>query len=267
MNSRSLRGRILFAALLMLAAFTYVDAQRSTRKINEAFVLRSMRTLHGAQATYQATEGNGNFGSLQNLRQMGFIDEALASGSKYGYTFVVTVVPHSPPSMPATFTVTATPRVYRKTGFRSFFIATDGVLRGADKQGASADENDPEIDVESSCPSGNEQCTFSALRTLHGAEATYQATSGNGNYGSLAQLRSARLISQTLASGSANGYNFIVTFVIQTENVPASFQISAVPQVYGTTGILSFFIATDGIIHCADRNGAPADENDPPCNQ
>lgn len=268
MNPKSLKARVLFTCLLTLAAFTFVDAQRSTRQINEAFVLRSMRTLHGAQATYQATQGNGNYGSLQNLLQMGLIDEALASGTKYGYIFVVTFFPYSPSSTPATFTITAVPRLYRKTGFRSFFIATEGVIRGADKQGLPANENDPEIDdVEYSCPLGNEQCVAQALRTLHGAEATYQATSGNGNFGSLTQLRAARLISQTLASGVAYGYNITVTFVIQTQNVPASFRISAVPQTYGTTGIRSFFIATDGVIHCADRQGGPADENDPPCSE
>jgi hypothetical protein len=267
MNPKSLKTKILLTCIFTLAAFTFADAQRSTRKINEAFVQRAMRTLHSAQATYQATGGNGNFGSLRNLRQMGLIDEALATGNKYGYVFVVTFVPYSPPSTPAAFTITATPRLYRKTGYRSFFIATEGIVRGADKQGLPADENDPDIDEESRCPTGGEQCTIPNLRTLHGAEATYQATSGIGNFGSLDQLRAAGLIPRTLASGAANGYNYTVTFVIQTQTVPASFRISAVPQVYGTTGIRSYLITTDGVIRCADRNGTPADENDPPCDQ
>lgn len=268
MNFNPLKTRVLFTVMLTLAAVTVGSAQRSTRTINEEFVLRSMRTLHIAQATYHTTAGNGNFGSLQDLFQMGFIDAALASGSKYGYTFVVTFVPHSPPSTPATFTITATPRIYRKTGFRSFFIATEGVIRGADKQGMPADENDPEIDL---CVGYGLACyessTIQSLRTLSAAESTYQATYGNGNYGSLAQLRSAGLISQSLASGLTNGYSFTVTFVNRTQTVPASFRISAVPHVYRTTGIRSFFIATDGILRCADRNGSPADENDPPCNE
>jgi hypothetical protein len=267
MNPKSLKARILSTCLLTLAAFSFVDAQRSMRQINEAFVQRSMRILHGAQATYQATQGNGNYGSLQNLLQMQLIDEALATGSKYGYVFVVTSVPNSPPSTPASFTITATPQLYRKTGYRSFYIATEGVIRGADRQGLPADENDPDIDEESNCPYDTEQCVISGLRTLHGAEMTYQATQGNGNFGSLVQLRAAFLISQTLSSGTANGYSTTLTFINRTQNVPASFRISSVPQVYGTTGIRSFFIATDGVIHCADRNGTPADENDPPCNQ
>ena len=45
--------------------------------------------------------------------------------------------------------------------------------------------------------------------------------------------------------------------------VPASFKITAVPQTYGSTGVRSFFLATDGVIHGADKGGLPADENDP----
>lgn len=253
---------------ITIALSVLADAQNQSppRRQNEALVQRALRTLHGAQATFQATEGNGNYGSLQNLFQMGFIDEVLAAGTKYGYTFVVTVAPHSPPSTPANFAITATPRVYHKTGLRSFYISGDGVLRGGDRQGTPADGNDPEIDGDFSC-SGNEQCAIFRLRTLHGAQATYQATVGSGNFASLAQLRSAGLITQALASGTANGYSYTVTIVDQTQKVPASFRISAVPQIYGTSGIRSFLIATDGVLHCADRNGEPADENDPQCSQ
>jgi hypothetical protein len=230
-------------------------------------VLRSLRTLHSAQATFQATEGTGNYGTLQALFNIGFIDEALTSGTKYGYTFVVTVVPYSPPSTPASFTITATPRIYRKTGLRSFYISSTGIVRGADKQGAPADESDPDISTEVLCPLGNELCAILGIRTLYGAEFTYQSTYGNGDFGSLEQLREAQLISQALASGLAHGYRFTLNFVIQTQNVPASFRISAVPQVYGTTGVRSFFISSHGVLHCADKNGAPADEDDPPCEQ
>lgn len=240
----------------------------SPRTFSEIFVLRSMRQIHSAQATYQATFGNGNFGSLQNLYQAAFIDEALASGSKYGYSYIVTVTPLIPGTTPSGFKVTATPRAYRKTGLRSFYIDVFGEIRGGDRNGQSATANDPFID---DCTNGsivdNERCTTQSLRTLHGAEFTYQATSGNGNFASLTQLGNAWLISRTLATGLIHGYSFTVTFVTQTSTVPATFRITAVPQTYGTTGTRSFFIATDGVIYCADKNGATADENDPPCNQ
>jgi len=266
MNPKSLAVKIPVTLLLLLAAFTFANAQTAPpRRFSEAMVLRSLRTIHGAQATYQATYGNGNFGSLQSLFHREFIDEALASGSKYGYIYVVSIVPYAPPSTPPTFTVTATPRSYRKTGLRSFFIATDGVLRGADRQGAPADENDPEIDL---CLGSGLACyegvSVTSLRTLHGAEATYAATSGNGNFGTLSQLANAGLISQSLGDGTHWGYSYTVTTTIQTGNTPAGFAISAVPVTYGVTGFRSFYIATSGVIHGADRNGGPADENDPP---
>lgn len=240
------------------------SAANNPRIFSERFVLRALRALHGAQATYQATTGNGNFGTLNALGQTQLIDAALATGDKYGYVFVVTATPFIISSSPATFTITATPRTYRKTGRTSFFIDTSGDMRGADKLGEPASESDPEID---DCANG-ESCTIQSLRMLHGAEATFQATSGNGNFGSLSQLGEMGLISGSLADGLRHGYSFTVTFVNYTPGVnPATFKISAVPQTYGVTGIRSFFIATDGIIHGADKNGAPADENDPPINE
>ncbi|HMJ09484.1 MAG TPA: hypothetical protein VK468_10790 [Pyrinomonadaceae bacterium] len=249
-----------------------VLAANSPRVFSEVFVLRSMQLIHGAQATYQATSGNGNYGSLQDLRQAGFIDEALATGSKYGYSYVLSASPWIPgnPSAPATFTLTATPRSYRKTGIRSFYIDVYGEIRGGDRNGQPATADDPVIDFDL-CTNGgiqdNERCTIQSLRTLHGAEATYQATTGNGNYGSLQQLHEAYLIHSRLATGSLRGYSITVTtFPFTPGQTPATFRISAVAIIYGTTGIRSLFIATDGIIHGADKNGEPADENDPPIN-
>lgn len=142
-----IRTSNIIALFIVATALCFAaDAQTvSPRTFSEVFVMRSLRQIHSAQVTYNATYGNGNFGSLQNLHQAGFIDEALSSGSKYGYTFVVTFVPYTPPSTPSTFTVTATPRSYRKTGLRSFFIATEGILRGADRQGGPANQDDPPV--------------------------------------------------------------------------------------------------------------------------
>ena len=103
-----------------------------------------MRTLHSAQATYQATSGNGNYGSLNNLRQAEFIDAVLASGKKYGYLFVVQTMARTDASG-ARFSITATPQSYRKTGRKSFYVDETGVIRGADKNGAPANADDPPI--------------------------------------------------------------------------------------------------------------------------
>ena len=69
------------------------DAQTNPRLYNERFVIRALGTIHGAEMTYQATVGAGIFGSLAQVRQVNYIDEALGSGNKYGYAFALTATP------------------------------------------------------------------------------------------------------------------------------------------------------------------------------
>jgi hypothetical protein len=45
----------------------------------------------------------------------------------------------------ARYELAATPAEYGKTGRRSFFLDSSGILRGADKQGVVADLTDPRI--------------------------------------------------------------------------------------------------------------------------
>lgn len=232
---------------------------------NERFVIQALRIIHGAEATYQSTAGAGNFGLLAQLGQENLIDNFLASGEKYGYFFTITTQ-NQTPTVPAAFQVVAVPRLYRKTGVRSFFIDADGTIRGADKQGAPANQNDPPIVEEYICDS-IEQCEANAiasLRTIHGAELTYQATSGNGNFASLCQLGQANLVAEILAGGERNGYYFVISHRDRGNNVPATFEAIAIPLRYNQTGKRSFYIATDGVIRGADRNGAPATADDPP---
>ncbi|MCY7376443.1 MAG: DUF2950 family protein [Pyrinomonadaceae bacterium] len=113
----------------------------------------------------------------------------------------------------------------------------------------------------------NERFVARTMRVLHSAQVTYSATTGNGNYGSLSQLRAVYLINELLARGYANGYNFTITTVARTNNNEASFNVSAVPQIYGTTGIRSFYIDTSGVIYGADKHGEPANADDPPIQQ
>lgn len=269
MNSRKLIQTTLGATFCVITLAILSPAQSSPRKFAEAHVIRSVRQLHTAQMTYQATHGSGNFGSLQSLRQVGFIDDALASGSKYGFVYVVTTVASVPGQFPAAFTLTATPRVYRKTGIRSFFIDASGEIRGADKNGKPADANDPVID---DCTNGgilyNERCTIADMRALHSAQMTYASTVGNGNFGTFPQLRQAGLIRSDLADYAARGYLYqilVIDFVPGTQ--PASFKIWATPQTYGVTAIRSFYIDQTGVLRGADRNGGQADQNDPPINE
>jgi hypothetical protein len=237
----------------------------NARYFNERFVVRDAGTILGAEYTYFFTVGNGHFGSLNDLQQAGFIDSALASGDKYGYSFALFITGNT--TTPASFYVTATPQRYRKNGRNSFYIDESGEMHGADKNGAAANVSDPLIDACAMSGISNEGCTIRDLRNLHGAQATYQASVGNGNFGSFSQLYAAGLISRSMATGTNHGYNFSSVIIAQTPNSPAIFKVFAVPVSYGTTGFRSFYIDSSGIIRGADKNGAPADENDQPINE
>ncbi len=81
----------------------------------------------------------------------GLLDAELASGTKDGYSIRYTITPptaHLPEdeaSKAETFSLAASPTEYGKTGLRSFFLDSSGVLRGADKQGGIATASDPRI--------------------------------------------------------------------------------------------------------------------------
>ncbi|MGH9948842.1 MAG: hypothetical protein ACRD6X_16840, partial [Pyrinomonadaceae bacterium] len=201
----------LLVFCFILTGFMFAIGQQppaSPRTFGERFVLRAIRTLHSAEATYASTYGNGIYGSLAELEKSQFIGPALATGNVYGYAFTVSITPYSTTSPPR-FTVTATPNRYRRTGLRSFFIDDTGVIRGSDHAGGDANENDPEIGP---CmvndPSCYENFSIASLRTLHGAEFTFQATNGNGNFGTLLQLAKVYPLSPGLASGVYFGYAY-----------------------------------------------------------
>ena len=227
---------------------------------NETLVYNALRQILGAQATYNATIGGGNFtASLRELADLEYIDQILGNGEKYGYYFSVTAINGSP-NNPAFFTVTATPRRYPRTGRRSFYIDNFGTIRGADKNGAVATVNDPVIII---C-GNNETEAIQSLRNLLGAEFTYQSILGTGNFGTLQELHSSGLIDSSTARGDRCGYHFVVVTTNGSPNNQARFFITAVPNQYGITGRRSFYIDEIGVIRGADRNGQPADADDPP---
>ncbi|MGH9929138.1 MAG: hypothetical protein ACREA9_07915 [Pyrinomonadaceae bacterium] len=50
--------------------------------------MKTMWTLFSAEATYQSTTGNGNYGSIEELGKQGLIDFVLAEGLA-DYAFVL----------------------------------------------------------------------------------------------------------------------------------------------------------------------------------
>jgi prepilin-type N-terminal cleavage/methylation domain-containing protein len=97
----------------------------------------------------------------------------------------------------------------------------------------------------------NEGSAQSSLRTIQSCELTYQATSGRGDYGTLAQLSGDFLTDTVLGSGSKSGYNFAATPSAVGVR-PALFYATAAPTItagIGQTGTRRFGISEDGVLH------------------
>jgi len=109
--------------------------------------------------------------------------------------------------------------------------------------------------------SANEGSAISSLRTLHGANMTYAATSGNGLFAGAATADESGLVTlagvnlvDTVLGGSSttkSGYKFIGGAVVATSTIPATFHFAAVPTSASgltMTGTRRFGVNTTGVI-------------------
>src|SRR6266545_3730524 len=137
---------IVVAIIGIIAAIAIPNLLASKRAANEGSAQSSMRTIHSSEAVYQATAGNGSFGTLANLRTQNLVDSVLgsATGVKSGYTFAcptANVVPATT-GVVSTFFAKAVHQdtaAVTRTGNRSFTIAEDGILRGKVSDDPAAD--------------------------------------------------------------------------------------------------------------------------------
>ena len=121
---------VVVIIIAIVAAIAIPNLLASRRAANEASAISSLRTIHSAQATYQATVGGnvtyagslGSLGTAQSPDPNGLIDSALATGSKSGYTFVVTA------PAPQVYCATAAPTTPGTTGNRYFAVSQPGVI-------------------------------------------------------------------------------------------------------------------------------------------
>jgi type IV pilus assembly protein PilA len=110
--------------------------------------------------------------------------------------------------------------------------------------------------------SANEGSAISSLRTIHGGEMTYQATTGAGEYGTLAQLGTANVLDPTLGVGATpvkSGYTFTAALGAKTNGFPPSFAVKAEPVTstgVSATGTRDFAIATEGVVAAAPASVA-----------
>jgi len=127
---------IVVVIIGIIAAIAIPNLLAARRAANEGSAVSSMRTLHGANVTYQSTAGNGAFAlDLAALKTAGLIDTVFAGAvdaanakSGYIYTYDGTNVALKP----SVFTVVAAPAKdtgVTATGTRAFFIDESGVLR------------------------------------------------------------------------------------------------------------------------------------------
>jgi len=134
--------------------------ERSDIEAREEAAIADLRAVAAALETYRRAYGKLP-DSLEPLgpappggvspEAAGLVDAELAGGSKDGYAIRYTITPstaHLPEeeaSKAEAFSLAASPTEYGKTGRRSFFLDSSGVLRGADKQGGVAAVTDPRI--------------------------------------------------------------------------------------------------------------------------
>ena len=104
----------------------------------------------------------------------------------------------------------------------------------------------------SSRRAANEGSAQSALRTIHSAQITYQATAGAGAYASdLTLLEGQALVDDVLGGGSKSGYRFEIVEQAGT-NADAVFGVYAFPIVTGgvaMTGTRTFGTTHVGVMH------------------
>jgi type IV pilus assembly protein PilA len=140
---------IVVVIIGIIAAIAIPNLLAARRSANEGSAASSLRTIHGASATWQATFGNGNFpdptsttGTFQGLTEMNganLIDGVLGQGTKSGYAFEYVSHPFEIGVNPASFACVADPQQpsgITMTGTRAFGIATDGVLYVSPTAGA-----------------------------------------------------------------------------------------------------------------------------------
>ena len=107
---------------------------------NERAAISNLRAIHSSQNAFQSTTGNGSYGSLKQLGESGVLPPNLAQGVSGSYRFEIITANNQ------TFEAMASPIEYGRTGRRSFFVNESGIVRGADKNGAAANVNDPPVE-------------------------------------------------------------------------------------------------------------------------
>ena len=123
---------------LVLMAVTGISGEvnPSPELQKERMTIGAMYMIASAEQRYKEGTGAGSYGTLEQLMAENLVPKETVE--KSGYRFEVTVSGDK-------FEVSAAPVEYGKTGKMSYFIDDTFVVRGADRNGASATSSDPPI--------------------------------------------------------------------------------------------------------------------------
>jgi type IV pilus assembly protein PilA len=106
----------------------------------------------------------------------------------------------------------------------------------------------------------NEASAIATMRTIFSSEATYQSSTGAGQYGDLAALGTAGLVDSVVVASAVtpkSGYGFTAAKI--GAGVPF-FDATAVPSTFagiGATGTRSFFVNESGVMYFNSTAAAP----------
>lgn len=132
-----------------------VEWDESEIEVTEKDALESISIIADAiesfrQKYLRLPESLANLGSpargKPNAEAAGLLDPDLAKGARNGYAFRYVIAGASNLGAPAKYELSATPLRYGRTGKRSFFRDSNGVLHAADRQGAVGSETDPKAE-------------------------------------------------------------------------------------------------------------------------
>lgn len=119
----------LCALTAVVAAIAIPNLLEARKHGNEAAAIGGLKTISNAQTLFREGDGDRDdildYGSLDQLSQVGYVDSVLGGGMKQGYEFQVEVDPQNPEFV---WWAIARPAVPGTTGDRYFYTDQSGMI-------------------------------------------------------------------------------------------------------------------------------------------
>jgi hypothetical protein len=122
-GSRLIEALIVITVMLGIAVILAPKETGDRMNANEMAVIRELQTINTMQVEYKS-KFQRFATTLAELGPHGadLIPSTLASGDKDGYVFIMTATPKG-------YTIHANPKVFGRSGYRTFFTGQDGLIR------------------------------------------------------------------------------------------------------------------------------------------